>query len=435
MSIAEPTTRSVGIGVPRSLVIADAWSGLSGVEPFTGRTGLPLARTVKLLLDPLVIRPMRNPHLATALVSVEAAAELRGLLSSAGDDLRAAAAWFTLLKRARRAARITEGNPQDLYFQRAYELARLHGTPGTDAAPIVSETLADVHDGGRLTAAELRAYVTDPRTSGELRALIERTWAAARRASAAVPTDEIARFLDTCANEPDDGLFDALVARRTGTAAAAGLDAPGAARGLGLSDRDRIALPEVGDSASKSALPPPFDRSILQRLFAALSAIAETVAGRGSDALPELVRSEVDRSSGAWQLAHEESRMLLTAASHATSSLAADAEGSGADDPGTDAARRLLGRWRREPFVHRALRLPDDAGRDVTEGVREAVMRRLWVRAHGRELRGEPLGAAEVWDVIDGALRSVILDRRDRVKASIEREARASSDATAGGRP
>src|SRR5690606_23822140 len=128
------------LGVPRSLVIADAWRTLTGVEPFTGRTGLPLARTVKLLLDPLVIRPAQHPHLAAALLTVDAAAELRARITAAGPDLAAAAAWYTLLKKARRAARITEGNPQDLYFPRAYELAKNAGMPRAGAARTVDDT-------------------------------------------------------------------------------------------------------------------------------------------------------------------------------------------------------------------------------------------------------------------------------------------------------
>ena len=50
-------------------------------------------------------------------------------------------------------------------------------------------------------------------------------------------------------------------------------------------------------------------------------------------------------------------------------------------------------------------------------------MRRLWARLHGRELRAEPIVAQEAWQLIDGAMRSVILDRRSRVKTAIARDA------------
>ena len=46
-----------------------------------------------------------------------------------------------------------------------------------------------------------------------------------------------------------------------------------------------------------------------------------------------------------------------------------------------------------------------------------------WVRVHGRELRRDPVAAGQVWDVLDGVLRSVILDQRDRLRSLLEREA------------
>jgi hypothetical protein len=55
--------------------------------------------------------------------------------------------------------------------------------------------------------------------------------------------------------------------------------------------------------------------------------------------------------------------------------------------------------------------------------VREAYLRRLWVRVHGRELRRDAVTAEQVWDVLDGVLRSVILDQRDRLRSVLEREA------------
>lgn len=409
MSVATSVPRPVEVGVPRSLAIADAWAELAGVEPFTGRTGLPLARTVKLVLDPLVLRPTLHPQLAPALLSVDAAAELRAAIAAAGDDLAAAASWYLLLKRARRAAGITEGNPQDLYFPRSYELARLHGRPAAEAEATAAGTVAEIHDGTRLTFAELRAHVADPRVAGNLRRAVETAWRARPRAASAVPHEAVAGFLDVCATDGAEE-FDRLVAGAAGSAGAAELERQGAARRLGLTVRDRPEPPEPGASASKSALPPPFDRTILERLLASSAAIAES----GLD-IAELVAAEVGRSAGGWQLAAEPSRVLLLAAAEATA-VFDDAAGAP-----TDAGQRLRARWSREPFVHRALRLAEPTAE--TTQVREAVMRRLWARLHGRELRAEPIGADEPWRLLDGALRSVILDRRDRVKSSIARAA------------
>ncbi|GAA5049317.1 hypothetical protein GCM10023318_18090 [Nocardia callitridis] len=383
---------------------------------------MPLARTVKLILDPLVIRPALNPHLSGALLSVEAAAELRGLLVAAGDRIADAAAWFTLIKRARRQAGITAGNPQDLYFQVAYELAHLRGTPGADAKAVAAGVLAEVHDGSRPTLAELRDYVTDPWVADELRRAIDLAWPAADRGGGDVPHDILVRFLDACAENGAVEEFDALVAKRSGSASTSELEAAGAAHRLGLTDRDRPTPPEPGMNASKATLPPPFDRSVFERLFASFAAVSDS-----GEEIAAVVRAEIARSAGGWQLAEEASRVLLLAATRATVPFAGDeaVEREGADNrrsaASTDAAKRMLARWLREPFVHRALRLAD--ANPETQHVREAVMRRLWVRLHGRELRGEPVTAAEAWGLLDGALRSVILDRRDRVKAAIWRKA------------
>jgi hypothetical protein len=97
--------------------------------------------------------------------------------------------------------------------------------------------------------------------------------------------------------------------------------------------------------------------------------------------------------------------------------------------PTTDAGARLRARWSRESYVHRALRLPDSEASGIPEDLRNdiramppAYLRRLWARLHGRELRGETTAAAEVWDLLDGVLRSVILDQRDRLRRTLERE-------------
>jgi hypothetical protein len=135
-----------------------------------------------------------------------------------------------------------------------------------------------------------------------------------------------------------------------------------------------------------------------------------------------LVRREISRSAGAWQLADEESRLVLLLGRDASADLAGRPSGAG---PGT-AAARLRSRWEREAYVHRVLRMPSAAPPEVhadVHGVREAYLRRLWVRLHGRELRGGAVAADQVWDLLDGVLRSVILDQRDRLRSALEREA------------
>ncbi|MER7452713.1 hypothetical protein ABTW96_20765 [Nocardia beijingensis] len=44
---------------PRAMVLDEVWRKLEGAEPLSGPHGGPLRRTVKLVLDPLVIRPVQ----------------------------------------------------------------------------------------------------------------------------------------------------------------------------------------------------------------------------------------------------------------------------------------------------------------------------------------------------------------------------------------
>jgi hypothetical protein len=230
-----------------------------------------------------------------------------------------------------------------------------------------------------------------------------------------MPTDG---FLATCAAAPDRALFEALVAGSAGSAGAAVLALPGVALAHGLTDRDRPVPPALGRGASKRNLPKPFDRSIVERLFAPLGNAFQRA---GLADVPTLVRREIARSAGPWQLADEESRLVMVLGRDASADLAGHPSG----EPGS-AAARLRSRWEREAYVHRALRMPSAVPPELhadVRGVREAYLRRLWVRVHGRELRQDVVTADQVWDVLDGVLRSVILDQRDRLRTALEREA------------
>ncbi|MEU4806525.1 hypothetical protein [Actinosynnema sp. NPDC023587] len=411
---------TAGTASPRGLLIDRAWSRLGdAVAPLSNEAGRPLARTVKLILDPLVLRPVRHPEFAAGAVAAGHAEALADRIVEAGPVLAATAAWFLVLKKARRRAGITDGNPQDLYFQRCYELATVHGDPrlSPNAADRAGAVLAEVHDQDGPTVAGLRGFVTDPAHAPELARLLAEAWsdrpAPGGGATGPHPT-AVGDFLDTCATKPDQALFDVLVARRVGARGAAELAGSGAARAHGLSDRDRPERPDLGESAAKQHLPKPFDRSIVERLFVPL-----TTAHRDAlDDVPALVRQEIARSAGPWQLADEAGRVVLVLGRAAVAGLAGEV--------GCDAAVRLRGRWEREAYVRRALRMPSAVPESVradVHGVREAYLRRLWVRTHGRELRRETVPADGLWDVLDGVLRSVILDQRDRLRSALERRA------------
>lgn len=409
-----PTALPAVATLPRGQVVASAWTELgAAVAPLSNGAGRPLTRTVKLLLDPLVLRPVLNPEFAAGPIAAEHVPALRARIVDAGPALAATAGWFTVLKKERRRLRITDGNPQDLYFQRCYELATEHGHPGPDADRVAAEVLAEVHGQDGPTVAALRDFLTDPANAADLARLIEAAWATARMAGTPVATTE---FLATCAVAPSPALFGDLVAAGAGSAGATDLDRPGVASAHGLTDRDLPARPALGESASKGNLPKPFDRSILERLFGPLT---NAFLRAGLPAVPALVRQEISRSAGPWQLGDEVSRVVMLLGREASADLAGQRAGA----PGS-AAARLRSRWAREAYVHRVLRLPSAAPPAVRAdvlGVREAYLRRLWVRVHGRELRDDVLTADQVWDVLDGVLRSVILDQRDRLRSALER--------------
>lgn len=416
---------AAGAAVPRGMLIADAWAQLGDtVAPLSNPSGRPLARTVKLLLDPLVLRPTLNPHFAGGLIGVAHVDQLRRTLLEAGPALAATAAWFQLLKKARRRAGVTEGNPQDLYFQRCFELAHEHGDPAAvpDAASIAAETVADVQAGrGEVTVDRLRHFMTDPDQAVRLAGLLQSAWAD-RPAPRPVAPDGLTAFLDTCATEPDEHAWKALAANGIGTAEAAELDKPRVALDYGLTVHELPVAPQLGDRASKRSLPRTFDRSIMERLFAAFTAVfqRESMAD-----IPSMVVGEIHRSAAPWQLAEEPSRVVMA--------LGRDAS-SGIDywtgcNPRSNAAGRLAARYDREAYVHAVLRQPDPESATVPEDlkweimyVQEPYLRRLWARLHGRELRGETTAADDVWDLLDGVFRSVLLDQRDRLRRVLERD-------------
>lgn len=450
----------------RSAVIASAWAELGdGVAPLSNGAGRPLARTIKLVLDPLVIRPVQSPHLASATLTVADADELRARILAAGPDLTATSAWFVVLKRCRRRLGITAGNPQDRYFQRCFELAREHGAPeggGSSGAAesVARETLAELHDlDDDAPLEQLRRLLRDSEAVAAFERALAQAWSTAAATNgqpeAALVTDDVTNdvtaALDECIAVRARGsdvaratpVLDALADARVGSASAAELAKSGVAASLGFTDHELPPRPQLGDQASKRDLPRPFDRSIYQRLFAVLA----TGAG-GVDDVHDLVHAEIGRAASPWQLAHERSHVTMLLGREASLGLeraarahdrgttlrdVAGADGSESADRGapearmTQAHRMLRDRWRREAFVRRATRLPaDESGlsesvqREVRD-VRQAYLRRLWVRLHGREVRNDT-AEVDVWDTLDGALRSVILDQRHRVKRELGRE-------------
>lgn len=471
------------------MVLDEVWRRLEGVEPLSGPHGGPLRRTVKLILDPLVIRPMQHPSCAGPILSADGATLLATRVHASADVLRATADWFTLLKQVRRALRVTEGNPQDLYFQRCFELATTSGRPDPVRDRAIAEAaLRDIHDytAGRTTQA-LKEFLTEPAQARELATLIEIAWR--RRPTGAATGDHgpsLAALLDACAaarlgTTRDNGraIFDRLIATHAGTHGGIQLwhngSAP-SAHELGLTAQQVPQPPGVGSSASTSSLGLPLDRTIYERVFTVLQASSERA---DLPAIPALVTTEIARSCAPWALLDESLRVAAAAgialalglrpfaagpishypangawpssergddgstpgfgadtlSLHPTGTGSAVRQSTSGDGPRLDtAAHRVINsRWQREAYVLQARRLmvgveSETVGRTGPLGAIAVelgtpwrpYLRRLWVRLHGRDVREFSVyDPDELWDLLDGVARSVILDQRMRVKKAL----------------
>ncbi|MEV0294415.1 hypothetical protein [Nocardia sp. NPDC050710] len=476
------------------MVLDEVWRRLDGVEPLSGPTGGPLRRTVKLILDPLVIRPVQHPSCAGAILTEDGATLLATRIHAGADVLRATAAWFTLLKQVRRALRITEGHPQDLYFQRCFELATTEGHPDPLRHRDTAEAaLRDIHEfaAGRTTRA-LKQHVTEESRARELGALLELAWR--RRPAAGPPSGAhiraLTELLDAAAGArlegDDDGdgqrLLDGLVAAHAGTHSGIALwqreSGPSAYR-LGLTAQPVPQRPALGASASKSSLGLPFDRTIYERVFTVLQTSSERAE---LPPIPELVTMEIARSCAPWALLDESLRVTASAGAvlavglspingqplgprrlgaqrHTggddpaepvassgaigTPTTAAGNDGSGPEGAETPAQRVINSRWQREAYVLQARRLmvdtsaalpPDNPLAAIASELHtpwRPYLRRLWVRLHGRDVREAGVfDPDELWDLLDGVARSVMLDHRTRVKNALSADA-LSADALA----
>ncbi|MFI2281461.1 hypothetical protein [Nocardia beijingensis] len=429
------------------MVLDEVWRKLEGVEPLSGPHGGPLRRTVKLVLDPLVIRPVQHPSCAGPILTADGAVLLEARIQAAADVLRATAAWFTVLKQVRRTLRITEGHPQDLYFQRCFELATTSGMPNPARARAIAEdALREIHEytAGRTTQA-LKEYLTDHARERELAGLLDLAW---RRRPLTGPQGdhdaEVDELLEACAaarlGADADGqrTLDRLVAAHAGTHTGIRLWQEESAQELGLTAHPVPLRPEIGSSASKSTLGLPFDRTVYERVFTVLQASTERAE---LPPIPELVDAEIARSCAPWALLDESLRVTATAGTALATGLApiehrrGPSTGrprlrpAGTGTTPSTAHQVVNSRWQREAYVLQARRLVVSAEPPtgpLAAIARELItpwqpyLRRLWVRLHGRDVREYAIhDPDELWDVLDGVARSVILDHRTRVKRAL----------------
>ncbi|MFD0414745.1 hypothetical protein [Streptomyces sp. NPDC127108] len=422
----------------RAKVIDSAWRGLGAeAEPgagsvlraLSGPGGAPLTRTVKLIVLPLIVRPALHPELAADFLGPREADRLDSLIRDSGAVLVATAQWFTLLKKARRTLGIVAGNPQDLYFQRCFELATEHGAPTAGADAVARAVVEDVADvtGGR-TVAALREHLADAGRCTRLDEVLTAAWEAGRAdldvdADVSTAIGLAAEVLEVCGANGTNGTPDqrprpgdsaaafatmvrgghgslfGRVLRTDALGRALRTDALGRAlrtdtsgvwgradvpTHLGLTAHPVPPRPEVGRSASTATLPAPLDRTLFERLFTVL----QTSTHRDElPTVPELVRREVGRSCAPLGLYDESLRVVVLLGGRLAVGLdplgcgGGGVGGSGgASGPGaaavlaeTAAHRIVNSRWQREASVLRARRMTVSPRPDPDGGPLEAL--------------------------------------------------------------
>lgn len=422
------------IALPRRAVIDEAWRAIGpGVEVLSGSDGGPLRRTVKRILDPLILRLRANPQYSASVVAPSAAASMRNEILAYAPQLRFTAAWFAALKIERRRLRITTGNAQELYFPVCFELAVTRGAPSVGDHGTVESVLRGIHDDRDRTAIEvLNSYVDADQVVTKLARQLERSWRDVQ------PGTTIAgpflAGLTTVLGVADghrseiarQRVWSALIADATpynlgARAHATGDDLPWSIVTLGLSSVAPQPLPPV-HPGPEAAL--PLNRSVVDRVRGTLRRAMDR------DELPDiplLCAEEVDRSCAPWGLLAEDKQATLVAGIEVAVDLAPLSDTT----PSRYAlARGIQARLRKEAYVLHARRYLVGGGevhprqRRVVDELSEFTgpyLRRLWARLHGRDVWQESCGDVdEVRALLEGVARSVSLDHRQRIKSMLE---------------
>ncbi|MGZ4526484.1 MAG: hypothetical protein ACXVX7_08520 [Mycobacterium sp.] len=429
---------AVAVGHPRRSVIDAAWRAIGpGVEVLSSDDGGPLSRTVKRIIDPLVLRLRLNPQYSAPVVPPETAAAMRDLIVGNGPELRSAAAWFEVLKMERRRQRIRTGNAQELYFPVCFELAVTKGPPAPQDRETAAAVLGDVHQGRDRTAIEvLHQYVADPEVVAKLADQLDRSWRDVRAPETAPATvtgpfmAELATVLGpaTChrAATARQRVWSAMIADATpyNLGALTRVEAaqlPWSIVDLGLSSVAPQRPPQVAGGSDSDR---PLDRSVLDRVRATLRRALDR------DALPDiplLCEEEVDRACAPWGLLAEDKQAALVAGIEIAVELAPL-------DPSVASryalAAQIQARLRKEAYVLHARRYLAEGGpihprqRQVVDDLAayaQPYLSRLWARLHGRDVWQEPCDDVDdVRSLLEGVARSVSLDHRQRIKSMLE---------------
>ncbi|WP_156689156.1 hypothetical protein [Mycobacterium sp. Marseille-P9652] len=434
MSADSPVATAIAGGHPRRSVIDRAWRAIGpGVEVLSSDDGGPLTRTVKRIIDPLVLRLRSNPQYSAPVVTPDTATAMHDLIVGSGSELRSAAAWFEALKLERRRQRIRTGNAQELYFPVCFELAVTKGPPGPHDHQTAAAVLADIHQGRDRTAIEvLHEYVADPGVVATLVEQLDRSWRDVQPGETVTGPflAELATVLGPAhghsATTARQRVWSAMIADATpynlGALAHTESDAlPWSIVELGLSSAAPQRQPCIAGGSDSDR---PLDRTVVDRVRGTLRRALDR------DALPDiplLCEEEVDRACAPWGLLSEDKQATLVAGIEVAVDLAPLDQ--------SVCSRYALGaqiqaRLRKEAYVLHARRYLAEGGpihprqRQVVEDLAayaQPYLSRLWARLHGRDVWQEPCDDVDdVRSLLEGVARSVSLDHRQRIKAMLE---------------
>ncbi|MFL6088077.1 MAG: hypothetical protein ACJ74F_33935 [Mycobacterium sp.] len=431
MSAGFEVATGTAVSQPRRAVIDRAWRAIGpGVEVLSGDDGGPLRRTVKRILDPLVLRLRSNTEYSAPFIDADTAEAMHVVIVGQGAQLRTAAAWFELLKRERRRLHITTGNAQELYFPVCFELAVTKGAPAQADAEAI---LREIHGDRERTAIEvLNRYVADPEVVAELTDQLGRSWSDVQ-AGPEITGPFLAGL--TTVLGPADGhnaaaarqrVWAALIADATpynlgAKAHTAAADLPWSIMHLGLSSVEPQRPPAIVGGPDSER---PLNRNVVDRLRATLRRAMDR------DELPDiplLCAEEVDRSCAPWGLLAEDKQATLIAGIEVGACLAPLTESA---QTGYALAGQIQARLRKEAYVLHARRYLADGGPihprqqqviDDLAAFARPYLSRLWARLHGRDVWQEPCDDVDhVRALLEGVARSVSLDHRQRIKAMLE---------------
>lgn len=427
------TEAAVAVARPRRAVIDRAWRAIGpGVEVLSSDDGGPLRRTVKRIIDPLVLRLRSNAHFSAPFVTPDVADAMHDAIVGHAAQLRDTAAWFEVLKRERRRLRITSGNAQELYFPVCFELAVTKGHPSQHGSG-AEEVLRDIHGERDRTAIEvLNRFVSDEKVIAELVKQLSRSWRDVR--AGAEITGPFMAGLTTVLGFADghsaatarQRVWQALIADAApynlGAKARSGpAELPWSIVDLGLSSVEPQEPPAVIGGVDNER---PLNRSIIDRVRATLRRAMDR------DELPDvpmLCAEEVDRACAPWGLIGEDKQATLVAGIEIAVHLAPLTD---AAEPRYELARQIQARLRKEAYVLHARRYLVAGGPihprqqqviDELASFARPYLSRLWARLHGRDVWQEPCDDVDdVRAVLEGVARSVSLDHRQRIKTMLE---------------